>query len=68
MVAEIITAIVSTITTFLTGIGSAIIGLFDEMFLDDLGKLTTFATVSFVFIGISFAMWVVSKVFYLIKG
>lgn len=61
-ITSIVTAIVTAFTEFLTGIGSAIVDFFETIFIADGGGLTTAAIVSLVFIGVSFAMWIVRKV------
>lgn len=55
-------AIVSTITTFLTGVGAAFVDFFNVTLLTEEGALTTFATWCLVLIGLSFAFTVIGAV------
>ena len=55
-------AIVSTITTFLTGVGTAFVDFFNVTLLTEEGALTTFATWCLVIIGLGFAMSVIGAV------
>lgn len=61
VITELIGAIVTAFTTFLTGIGASIVDFFAVIFVDGEGKLTVAAVVSLAFIGISFAMWIIRK-------
>lgn len=56
MVSEIITEIVSAFTTFLSGLGSAVVDLFEGLILDDAGKLTPFAAWGLAFLGLGLAV------------
>ena len=51
----IVTTMIEAITGFFTGIGSAIVEFFDGVVLTAEGGLTTFATWTLVFMGVSFA-------------
>lgn len=62
MAAEIISTIITAITSFLTGIGSAIVDFFDATVVTEAGKLTNFATWALVFLGVSFGLGVVTAV------
>ena len=55
-------AIVSTIMTFLTGVGEAFVDFFNVTFLTAEGALTTFATWCLILMGLSFAFTVISAV------
>lgn len=62
MVSEIITEIVSAFTTFISGLGSGIVDLFEGLVLDAEGKLTAFAAWGLAFMGLGIA----TTVFYAI--
>ena len=51
----IVTTIVEAIAAFFTGVGSAIVDFFEGIVLTSEGGLTTFATWTLVFMGVSFA-------------
>mgnify|MGYP000009473235 CR=1 FL=1 len=51
----IVTTIVEAIAAFFTGVGSAIVDFFNGIVLTPEGGLTTFATWTLVFMGVSFA-------------
>lgn len=61
MVAEAIGAVTETIGSLLTGIGTSVVDVFDTLILTAEGKLTTFATYTFIFIGIGFCTWLFRK-------
>jgi hypothetical protein len=60
MVAEITTAITSAFTQLLTGVGTAIVGLFDKLVYPEVSagvhELTVFAKWGFVMLGLSLAI------------
>ena len=62
MVSEAIGAVTETITGLLTSLGTNIVNVFDTLILTAEGKLTTFATYTFIFIGIGFCSWLFRKV------
>lgn len=62
VIEAVVGAIVSTITTFLTGVGAAFVDFFDTTLLTSDGSLTTFATWCLVIIGLGFAMSVIGAV------
>lgn len=62
MIQSVVSAIVTTITTFLTGVGHAFVDFFNVTLLTGEGQLTSFATWCLVLIGLSFAMTVIGAV------
>ena len=66
MAGEIITTIVTAITSFLTGIGTAIVDFFDKTVVttgpDGETGLTNFAVWALVFLGVTFAFTVVRAI------
>lgn len=60
--ADFVTQIVSGFTALLSGIGSGIVDLFDNLILNADGQLTTFATWIAVFMGIGIVFWIVRAV------
>jgi hypothetical protein len=64
---SIVTTIVEALTSFFTGIGTAITGFFEEVVLDTTGALTPFATWTLVFIGIAIASTLLWSVLRMVK-
>ena len=62
VVEAVIGVIISTVSTFLSGVGTAFVDFFDATLLTSEGQLTTFATWCLVLIGLSFAMTVIGAV------
>lgn len=62
MVSEIINQIVMAFTTFISGLGTAIVDFFEGLILDSEGQLTAFASWGLAFLGLGFAV----SVFYAI--
>ena len=62
VIKAVVGAIISTITTFLSGVGTAFVEFFDVTLLTAEGQLTTFATWCLVLIGLTFAMTVIGAV------
>lgn len=62
VIEAVVGAIVSTIQTFLSGVGNAFVDFFNVTLLTEEGTLTTFATWCLVIIGIGFAMSVIGAV------
>ena len=56
VVSEIIGVVLEAITTFLGGIGSSILDLFDNLLVTAEGGLTNLATYGLVFVGLGFAI------------
>lgn len=56
MVSNIISEIVSAFTSFLTGLGTAVVDLFEGLILDDAGQLTPFAAWGLAFLGLGLAV------------
>jgi len=65
--ADIVTTIVTALTSFFTGIGGAITGFFEEVVLDSTGELTPFATWTLVFIGVAIASALLWSVLRMVK-
>lgn len=61
MVQEAISAVVETITSLLAGMSTSVVSTFDTLIVGAEGKLTTFATYTFIFIGIGFCTWLLRK-------
>lgn len=61
MVGEAIGAVTETITGLLSGMSTAVVSTFDTLITTSEGKLTTFATYTFIFIGIGFCTWLFRK-------
>lgn len=62
MIESVVAAIVTTITTFLSGVGTAFVDFFNVTLLTDEGQLTTFAIWCLILIGLTFAMTVIGAV------
>lgn len=67
MVADIISAIVTTIQGLLAGIGGGIVDYFDSVFTDGAGGLSTMGTFIFVLLGIGAAFGLATLVFNLVR-
>lgn len=68
------TIIVTAIKDFLSGLGSAVVDFFQELFLTNTGttsapvwELSTFAYVSIVFMGVGIAISLSALIFHLIR-
>lgn len=61
MISEAIGAVTDTVSGLLGGLSSSIVSTFDTLILTTEGKLTTFATYTFLFIGIGFVTWLLRK-------
>ena len=61
MVAEAVGVVTETITSLLAGISSSVVSTFDTLIVTTEGKLTTFATYTFLFLGIGFCTWLIRK-------
>lgn len=61
MISEAIGAVTDTVSGLLGGLSTSIISTFDTLILTTEGKLTTFATYTFLFIGIGFVTWLLRK-------
>lgn len=61
MVAEFVGGIVTVITTFLSGIGSGIVGFFETLFVASEGGISTFGLWAAIIIGLGFVTGLVAK-------
>lgn len=61
MITDAITAVTETVSGLLAGLSTSIVSTFDTLILTTEGKLTTFATYTFLFIGIGFVTWLIRK-------
>lgn len=68
MVTEIVSAVIDTVTGFLSGIGTGIVGLFETLFLNSEGTLSALATWVLVLLGVSIALGAVAWVSSLIRN
>lgn len=68
MVTEIITTLLEVITDFVGGVGSGIVTLFNTLFLDSAGKLTSLATWVIVLFGVAVGLGAIAWVSTLIRG
>ena len=63
MVTSIVETVISAFTAMLGGMGSGIVGFFDDVVMAaEGGGLSNFATWALVFLGISFAIFIVRKI------
>ena len=62
MVTEAVGAVTDAFTGLLSGVVSAVPQAFDALVLGSEGKMTTFATWAFLFLGIGLATWLFKKV------
>ena len=64
MVTSIVETITSAFTGLLGGLGSGIVGFFDDVVMSPAegGGISNFATWALVFLGISFAIFIVRKI------
>lgn len=63
MASEVITVILGAITSFLSGLGSAIIGFFTSIVTDGEGALSDMAVWILVFLGLALAIGIARLVF-----
>ena len=61
MISEAIGAVTDTVSGLLGGLSTSVVSTFDTLILTTEGKLTTFATYTFLFIGIGFVTWILRK-------
>lgn len=61
IVSEFVGSVVSVITTFLSGIGSGIVGFFETLFIASEGGISTFGIWTAILLGLSFVTGLVAK-------